>query len=606
MTTRSLDYGSDEFHLETDIESDDEPPQKRRRGPNRDWIEVRQFSSAVEAEEELKSRNMWKKCDVNKCEEGVKVRYRCLYGRYRVAECPAAVYLLFHSHTQKVTMFETECGHSHTSSAEPTRGLSLDMKKFIAEKYSDGIRKPKALLALMRRKKMSEPAKNKLEHYLKVLRRQKYGEATVSAHEIDEWCEARKQEPSDVDEPFVLRHEVSAESTNTDEQKLRIVITTRRLLGLLRSSSMLATDATYKLTWNGFPIMLLGTTDKGRKFHPFGVIVSKGENTDDFRYFFEAFHMFDRDWHPTELLADASVAITNAFISVFGQPLVRIMCYFHVLHNVEKYLKVLPIEVRAEIKRDIDALQTCDSETKFTKAADLFLCKWRLKKNPKINDFLSYFQAEWVEQNNCWYEGAAPGLPSTNNGIEATNSHIKRENTLRERLPVSQFLSVLFDIVEDWSRSRNPECINCIPFATTAPIDLKTWTLANQWALMKKAFIEEPHSSGTTTYYVAAGNRKTITAASLKKFKSRNCKWKNFEEFCTSNYGTWVISVPKSGENTSCSCRHFQKKGVCKHALGMLIRLQKIDVPNHAKSVPFGQKRKRGRPSKARPALIIQ
>jgi len=42
-----------------------------------------------------------------------------------------------------------------------------------------------------------------------------------------------------------------------------------------------------------------------------------------------------------------------------------------------------------------------------------------------------------------WFEGAAVVFPSANNGLEATNAVIKREHTLRERLPVGNFSATL-------------------------------------------------------------------------------------------------------------------------------------------------------------------
>ena len=70
-----------------------------------------------------------------------------------------------------------------------------------------------------------------------------------------------------------------------------------------------------------------------------------------------------------------------------------------------------------------------------------------------------------------WYESAAPGKPSTNNGLEGTNAVIKAEHTLREPLPVGQFLHSEMDVVETWSAKRNPTSINCVPL-----ISMKTLT----------------------------------------------------------------------------------------------------------------------------------
>ena len=59
------------------------------------------------------------------------------------------------------------------------------------------------------------------------------------------------------------------------------------------------------------------------------------------KFIFHALHEYDRDWKPKILLADAGEAITAGFSEVFGAPQVRIMCFFHVLKNLEKILKVL-------------------------------------------------------------------------------------------------------------------------------------------------------------------------------------------------------------------------------------------------------------------------
>ena len=50
----------------------------------------------------------------------------------------------------------------------------------------------------------------------------------------------------------------------------------------------------------------------------------------------------------------------------------------------------------------------------------------------------------------------------------------------------------------------------------------------------------------------------------------------------------------------------FFKRVVCKHIIGVSIRLGLTQAPLEAKSVPLGQKRKRGRPSKEKPALVRQ
>lgn len=58
--------------------------------------------------------------------------------------------------------------------------------------------------------------------------------------------------------------------------------------------------------------------------------------------------------------------------------------------------------------------------------------------------------------------------------------------------------------------------------------------------------------------------------------------------------------------NGSCNCPVFYKEYVCKHHLGIGIRLKYIEVPHEARDIPIGMKKKRGRASKAKKALIKQ
>ena len=57
--------------------------------------------------------------------------------------------------------------------------------------------------------------------------------------------------------------------------------------------------------------------------------------------------------------------------------------------------------------------------------------------------------------------------------------------------------------------------------------------------------------------------------------------------------------------NAKCSCPIFMKKYICKHIVGMAILKNLVEVPDEAKTVPLGQKRKRGRPARVTKAILI-
>ena len=118
---------------------------------------------------------------------------------------------------------------------------------------------------------------------------------------------------------------------------MRLFFTTRRLIKQAElSKNHICTDATYKLIWQGYPVLIVGTTDKDKKFHPYGLAVCINEETDDFAFIFESLKVAINkisgfDYKPTTLVADASGAITAGFIKVFGSVEKRVNCWAHML-----------------------------------------------------------------------------------------------------------------------------------------------------------------------------------------------------------------------------------------------------------------------------------
>lgn len=225
-----------------------------------------------------------------------------------------------------MSLFETEDIHENHVT-DPVRGLPSNVKTFVREKYNDGITKPNNLLERIRTAKLIVPHKSQLVSFLQGLREKKFGPARISAGELQLWCEERSEIPTNEDEVFVVAFHIRAESFDVNEQELKIILSTRRLLALCKNSQLLQCDATYKLLWQGFPVLLAGTTDSSRVFHPVLLAVTTGETSEDFKFVFRALHNFHLEWTPTFLLADGSEAITNGFRAVFGEPLARLMCY---------------------------------------------------------------------------------------------------------------------------------------------------------------------------------------------------------------------------------------------------------------------------------------
>lgn len=593
-----------EDHSETSS-SEDEPteqPVRKQRRPNRLWQEKEKYASAAEAENAVEQQKIWQSCSVKETANGRRVEYRCVKGQYRKAECSKGLYLLYHSTSMYVSLYETLNDHDNHSIGQ-TRGLSEDLKDFIQKKYADGITKPNALLHLVRQNGMVEPPKTQVIGFLTKLR-QKKGTPSASTSEIRTWCNERIQIPQDEDEPYVIGFVVFAESYNSEDQDLKIVMSTPRLLKLAKNHPKLAqTDATYKLNWHGYPFLLVGTSDANRVFHPFAVALTKGETQEDFAFIFQEIYKAVPEWKPSILLADGAEAITNGFTVVFGSPEVRLMCFYHMKTKSDSHLRLVSnVDYRSQLEEDINVLQTAPNEKTFKKASALFLKKWKNCKDNEVIVFVTYLEKEWFISQPNWYEGAARGFPSTNNGVEATNSIIKSEHTLRERLPIGQFLNCSMDMVKKWSQRRDPKSVNCVFFNETPSISLELWTQAYQWVAQKIPVLQRD-TDGRVEYFCSSSKTQTpITAKLLQDFERQEGKWKTFDNFSTWRSKIWKIEVYP--DRVVCSCPIFTKKNQCKHSIGMLIKRKEVDVPEEAKNIPLGQKRKRGRPSKAKKALL--
>ena len=169
-------------------------------------------------------------------------------------------------------------------------------------------------------------------------------------------------------------------------------MTTRRLLLIANKSSKIHADATYKLNWQGFPVLIVDTTDLDRKFHPIGLSVCTEEKQKDFEFIFKAirdgvFKLDDSNtYNPNVLIADGSDAIRNAFTRIFASNKM-VMCWPHMRRGVDKKLCLINDnnELR-EIISDIEKLQICNSTHSFQLASELFLKK---KKSIKILSSIS-------------------------------------------------------------------------------------------------------------------------------------------------------------------------------------------------------------------------
>ncbi|CAF1449502.1 unnamed protein product [Adineta ricciae] len=595
-----------------------EPTRKQRKKISKVWIKKVVFDTSTEAEVSI--GNQWSKYYTNYTEEGRKVYYRCKKAKRHGPQCTAGTYLLYHADSDKVTIYETETEHQHHQ--DEVRGIDESVRKVIEDLFNDGIKKPKLILRALESRKVKVPTSIQLNNYLVYYRKKKYGSHKISLGELEEWCKNNETVPVDENQSFVVFYKIlyNNDEYEDDEDieddtcdKFRFFISSLRLLNIASTSQHIHADATYKLVWQGFPVLIVGTTDLNKVFHPFGMAVCSNEKTKDFQFIFNSLQVgmqkIGKDLlKPTALISDAADAIKNGFNNVFGESHNEIMCWAHMKRKVENRIcHIDNKEVRKDILEDIEMLQLCNSTTTFKLATTLFMKKWKInskQKNQSILEFLDYFDYEWIKLNDGWYEGIQLNTPSTNNALESTNRTIKDDGTFRERHVLSRFLTISADIIYNWSTERDPSSVNVKVFAMEPTISLQLWTSSYQWAQSKKEVTCLSHGS-TKKYYIPARDIQSITRSDINKYNKK--QWTTFNQFKKS-YDMWCMELENDThwKTSKCNCPYFLKNYICKHVVGMAIRLKYCKPPASAKTVPIGQKRKRGRPAKAKAALLMQ
>ena len=74
-------------------------------------------------------------------------------------------------------------------------------------------------------------------------------------------------DPTLIHEPFVPKFYINS----CDD--IFIFLTTRKLISTAPLSAMLQVDATFKLNWNELLVLVFGSSDGGRRFHPYSIAV---------------------------------------------------------------------------------------------------------------------------------------------------------------------------------------------------------------------------------------------------------------------------------------------------------------------------------------------
>lgn len=573
-------------------------PQAKRPKVDKNWMKIQEFSNSTDAEECLNKECCWSKYTSKDTAFGQKVFYRCNKAKLRGKQCDSGVYLIYDSRTPKVMLYKSGNDHSCDKDGNNSARVLMteETKQFIEKAFIDSVRGRKQIQAKLNAAKIPLPSRNQLNNFLAHLRNKHFGPTKISLSELEIFCVQHSAIPTDPDEPYVVDYFIDYH----DEGNFRCFIATQNLLKNAVNREVISADSTYKMVWEGFPLSPIGTTDQDRHFHLYGTLLSKMEAGGDFEFAFRAIKLavqkiHNFDMKPTVLISDAAGAIHNGAKAVFGIEIFIRMCWFHFKKALKKNLPSLisEIAVHNSILSDVDKLQLSQSPEIFNRASNLFL-----KKYNKYKSFCRYFSDVWLKDNPNWYEGCTPiPSPSTNNALESWNSLIKREKSFRNRYPMNQFLDLFLEWHLEWSQEYSSGAKAVIEVPT---VTLDLFTKSYNWARLNKPLKSITDDNGCKYYDIAAGLELTLKDFNLLK------NWTTFDQFKNRAFIGWKIVWEDNWRNSVCNCPVFMKNYICKHVVGIGIRKSLIEVPMEAKTVPIGKKRPRGRPPKARKALIVQ
>lgn len=586
---------------------------KRKR--HVEWNPLISYQSKDELSKYIATHDCFYEHSSNEADNGRTTYYYCNKVPARSARlCPVKLKVFESSNTVSFGVSVTTFVHDHSkiTNAKKT-SFSEAVKKETYTMKTDFSMKPKLIQKHLLRTITDEPIPN-VAQIRRILNEQveKYVPPTISYGQLHEWCKQQEKFPQDIDEPFVLGHFFE----NAPEESFAFVVSTRRLLENAVGRQNASSDGTYKIMWQGFPLITIGFLDRLKHYHILAICVTARERKTEYVFAFRTIknavkEHTNGEFNPTVLISDAAPAIRNAFYEVFESAKQNVICYIHVQRNISKQ-SYKTDDNKKLIMQDFLTIQKSAHETEFDKACELFIKKW----TPAEPEFCAYFPAEWLRKDTKnWYDGYSPFVPAHNNGQEGFNLHIKRDHTMRERLPFNTFKVVLNEMIRDMSERYDPlnptgevKKIRNLPNITN-----KLFEAAHSWYMNTNTIIGSIQSVEATFRTFVVASSKYLNNTSSPSLNDLNAihDFDDFDSFILNGVGMQYTVHVKNDANlcfieSTCMCASFHQNFICKHIVGLAFHLKLKKVPKSADSTMISKKQPRGRAAKAKKALVKQ
>ena len=107
-----------------------------------------------------------------------------------------------------------------------------------------------------------------------------------------------------------IPHQEIDDEDDEDDPRFSIIFTSRKLLQRHEGNMLHQIDATYRINWQDFPILITGTSTPTGKFHPSSAVLVSHEDTWAFASVYKFFH--DQEIYTKFRMADGAKEITKA------------------------------------------------------------------------------------------------------------------------------------------------------------------------------------------------------------------------------------------------------------------------------------------------------
>lgn len=303
--------------------------------------------------------------------------------------------------------------HDHTTVLHKRKKQSSDLREYIYDlKFKDGM-KPRKIKEHLKRNRPNEPLTiRQIRHILTTESRSKIPD-TFSFGELIEWLKSQTKIPECADSAFVIDW-----THKREDSSFAFAISTRRLLVNACGQKNVCADGTYKITWQGFPLIVVGTIDRQNHFHVISIVVTSNERSSEYKFVFESIkraieQQSGQPFVPEVLISDYAAAIRNAFFAVFGATK-NVICSVHLFRKLRERGGLSNKDNKKLLLNDVTALYSAPDADTFDLGASLFLEKWQEMEE----EFCYYFKATWLgETTRNWFRGYSPFVPDHNNGV---------------------------------------------------------------------------------------------------------------------------------------------------------------------------------------------